>query len=436
MASLRVKLLSAAIRSRYHDGTFRILSEDRNMQPDFRHPDRRSFLRSGATSGAVLAATTLPFTRTLAASETLNIGLIGTGGRCRHLLKYLLTIPNVRVTALADVYEAHREATRAMVDKAEVLRDFRAVLDRKDVDAVLIAAPDHWHVPMTIAACAAGKDVYVEKPLTHDRAEGQAVIDAVKKSGRIVQVGNQQRSMPQFQRGLELVKAGRLGKLHKVHLTWNRNSDRIRKNPLNINPRKVDWKAFLGTAKDQPFDEYRFRNWRWFWDFGGGIFTDLMVHFIDVVHWYLGVDHPERAVSIGNHVYSQGIWETPDTVQTLMQYSGDVQVYFEGTFFNARNGAMLEFMGSDATLYLDRGRLELIPERGKGEPEELILGSGRKGADFYDKPEGELLHLSNWIECIRTRKEPTSPVAAGVGSAGAAHLANEALRTGQTAVWK
>jgi len=286
-----------------------------------------------------------------------------------------------------------------------------------------------------VDACAAGKDVYVEKPLTHNRNEGQAVIEAQNRHRRIVQVGTQQRSMPQFEKARELIRDGRLGKIHKVHLTWNRNMDRVRKNPLGVDARTVDWKAFLGNAPEQPFDEYRFRNWRWFWDFGGGIFTDLMVHYIDVVHWFLDLDHPQMATSIGGHYISKGIWQTPDTVQTLLVYPNDLQVYFEGTFVNARNGAMLEFMGSDATLYLDRGRYEIHPERNQGEVEELILGTGKRGRDFYDKPDGELLHLTNWIECIRSRQKPNAPAEAGVGAAAAAHLGNRAYRSGRVATW-
>ena len=301
---------------------------------------------------------------------------------------------------------------------------------------MLIGAPDHWHVPMTVDAIAAGKDVYVEKPLTHDLAEGKTVLEALDKHKRIVQIGTQQRSMPQFQKAYEIIKSGRIGKVFKVHLTWNRNQDRIRRVPLNIDPQKVDWKAFLGSAPPQPFDEYRFRNWRWFWDFGNGILTDLMVHFIDVVHWFLEVEHPLKAVTIGNHFITKGIWETPDTIQTLLSYPNDLEVYFEGTFSNARNGAMLEFMGTDATLYLDRGRYEIHPERNKGKYEEMVLGTGRRGADFYDRPDGELLHLTNWIDCVRSRKAPNAPVKAGVDAAAAAHLGNQAYRSGQTAVWK
>jgi len=293
-------------------------------------------------------------------------------------------------------------------------------------------------VPITIDACAAGKDVYVEKPLTHNLGEGRAVIEAQNTNHRIVQVGMQQRSMPQCQKGLELVKSGRLGTIRKVHLTWNRNTDRALKGPQGVDASRLDWKEFLGNAPDQPFDDYRYRNWRWFWDFGGGIFTDLMVHWIDVAHWYLGADHPTQAVSIGNSVSSEGVWETPDTVQTLLQYPNNVQVHFEGTFSNAREGAHIIFMGTEANLYLDRGRIELIPEVGKKgrRPEELILGSGRKGQDFYDKPDGELLHLTNWVESVRSRTTPIAPAEAGVSAASAAHLANLALRNGGVAHWK
>jgi predicted dehydrogenase len=394
---------------------------------------RRQFL---TTTAAAVAAFGAPAANVLGANETLNVACLGTGGRCRHLMKSLATIPHVRMTAVCDVWDVHLNEGKKLADpKATATKQYQELLDRKDIDAVLIGSPDHWHVPMTIAACAAGKDVYVEKPLTHNLEEGKAVIEAQNKHNRIVQVGMQQRSMPQMQKAKELMQAKRFGTITKVHLTWNRNSDRVRKNPLGVDPTSVDWKAFLGNAPQQPFDEYRFRNWRWFWDFGGGIFTDLMVHYIDVAHWLLDVDHPLTATSIGNWHAAKGIWQTPDSVQTLMTYPNDVQIYFEGTFSNARNGAMLEFMGTDATLYLDRGRMEIHPERNKGMYEELVLGSGKRGADFYDKPDGELLHLTNWIDCVRSRKKPNAPAEAGVSAASAAHLANQALRSEKVVNW-
>jgi predicted dehydrogenase len=395
---------------------------------------RRSFLASAAASVAALG---VPAVNVLGANEALHVGCIGTGGRCRKLMESLAKIPGVRIAAVCDIYDVHLDLGKKLADeKAFATKHYKELLARKDIDAMLIGSPDHWHVPMTVDACAADKDVYVEKPLTHAPEEGKAVIEAQNKHKRIVQVGTQQRSMPHIEKARELLKKGRIGKVYKVHMTWNRNTDRVRKVPLNIDPKKVDWKAFLGNAPAQDFDEYRFRNWRWFWDFGGGILTDLMVHWIDVVHWVLDLDHPQTAVSVGGNLVSKDVWQTPDTVQTVLVYPDELQAYFEGTFSNARNGAMVEFMGSDATLYIDRGRYEIHPERNKGEYEELVLGTGRRGQDFYDKPDGELLHLTNWVECVRSRKKPSAPAEAGVSAASAAHLGNEALRKGIVAKWK
>jgi predicted dehydrogenase len=402
--------------------------------------ERREFLEKvGAGTAGLLAAGYTGTAKGFPVNETLNVACIGTGGRCRRLMQSLVKIPGVKIVAVCDIWDHHRELGRKLADpKATAVKDYHALLERSDIDAVLIGTPDHWHVPITIDACAAGKDVYVEKPLTHDLSEGAAVIEAQNKHKRIVQVGTQQRSMPQFQKAFEIIKSGQLGKIHKVHLTWNRNSPRSRSRKLGIDAKTIDWKRFLGNAKDQPFDEYRFRHWRWFWDFGGGIFTDLMVHFIDVVHWLLDLDHPELATSIGDHFMTKGLWETPDTVQTLLQYpKQELQVYFEGTFINARNAAMLEFMGTEATLYLDRGRYEIHPERKKKiQPSEFILGDGPRGADFYTNPDGEMLHLINWVECVRSRKTPNAPAEAGVGAASAAHLANLALRGKNAARWQ
>jgi len=396
---------------------------------------RRSFLAATAAASAL----TLPaVAQPVGANERINIGLIGTGGRCRHLMPALAKVPNTRMIALCDVYEPSLELAQKLADPAAVtFRDYHQLLARKDIHAVLIASPDHWHVPMTVDAMAADKDVYVEKPLTHSLSEGKIVLDAAAKHKRVVQIGTQQRSMTHIRRAKELVAAGRLGTVHKVHLTWNRNTDRVRKGPQNVDEKRLDWKRFLGNAPNQAFNDYRFRNWRWFWDFGNGILTDLMVHWIDVVHWLLNLDHPTKAVTVGGNYISRDIWQTPDTIQTLLTYPGELQVHFEGTFCNARNGAMVEFMGTEATLYVDRGRFELIPEpRSKQKPEEQILGTGPRGRDFYDRPDGELLHLTDWIDAIRNSRQPSATIRDGVRAAAAAHLGNQAFRGNGVAEWR
>jgi predicted dehydrogenase len=399
---------------------------------------RRSFILSASTAASATIAGSVA--HGFAANETINVACIGTGGRCQTLMKSLAKIEKVRMSAVCDVWDDALKAGKTLADpRAVASKNYKEILDRKDIDAVLIGSPDHWHVPLTIAACNARKDVYVEKPLTHDLAEGKTVVEAQNANERIVQVGTQQRSMPHIIKAKELIKAGRIGKVVKVRMSWNRNSDRVRKKNYNIDPKSVDWTTFLGGAPKQEFDEYRFRNWRWFWDFGGGIFTDLMVHWIDVAHWILEVDHPQKAVSLGEFNTAKGVWETPDTVQTLLSYPGNIQMHFEGTFSNAREGAMIQFMGTEATLYIDRGRFEIIPEwNKKGASDSLILGKNpsRRGADFYDEPDGELLHLTDWVNAMRSRKRPSAPAEAGVSGAGAAHLANLALRSGKSAEWK
>ncbi len=393
---------------------------------------RRSFLQTSAGLLAVAGSSATSF----AANEMINVGVVGTGGRARRLMQSLIAIPNVRITMLCDVWDKALEEAKKLVPTAGTTKKSVEVFNDKAVDAVVIGSPDHWHVPLTVAACEAGKDVYVEKPLTHDLSEGKAVIEAQNKHKRIVQVGTQQRSMPHIAEARELIQGGKIGTVLKVKMSWNRNTNRVKRFPLGVDPKSVDWQTFLCKAKKQEFDEYRFRNWRWYWDFGGGIFTDLMVHWVDVAHWVLKVDHPTQAVSLGEFVNAEGVWETPDTVQTILSYPGKIQMHFEGTFSNARNGAHIEFQGTDGSVYVDRGRFELIPERTKKfEAVERIIGTGPRGADFYDKPDGELLHLTNWIDCVRSRKAPTAPAEAGVSSASAAHLANQALRKGGVGVW-
>lgn len=399
-------------------------------------PSRRTFL--GGVAAAGLAYSAMPAIGAPGANEAIRVGVIGTGGRARGLMKTLGSMPGVKIVAVSDVYDVALDMGRQLADPAAlVTKAYREVLDRKDVDAVLIGTPDHWHAAMTVAACQAGKDVYVEKPLTHNIEEGAGVIQAQNAHARVVQVGTQQRSMPQFIKARELVRSGRLGKVFKVHMTWNRNlGGQVTRSASNIDPKQVDWKAFLGNAPDQPFDPYKVTgNWRWFWDFGGGVLTDLMVHWLDAAHWLLDLDHPDRATAFGTRQVASTTWETPDSVQSFLEYPGGLTASFEATFSNAHRGALMELMGTDATLYLDRGRFELVPERGKGAPESMVLGEGPRGRDFYDVPDGEQLHLAHWLDCIRTRAKPNAPAEAGVAAAAAAHLANRALRSGQVALW-
>ena len=395
--------------------------------------DRRDWL----AASTVAAVQGLATGRATAAADTLRLAVLGSGGRARHLLRSVVKIPGLDLVAIAEVRDDQVATTRKHLTdiapaKADIpaSRDFRALLERKDIDAVLIGSPDHWHAPMTIAACQAGKHVYVEKPLTHAPSEAKALRAAQAASKSICQVGMQQRSMPHIQKAGELIRSGAIGKVHKVHLTWNRNSARFKKDLPPIALQSVDWPAFVGSAPRQAYDPYKMVHWRWFWDFGGGIFTDLMVHWSDVAHALLNLQAPVGAASVGSFINAEGVWETPDSVQTLLTYPGGVTAHFEGTFSNARHGAMITFMGTEGSIYCDRGRMELIPDPNKAvKPQEMILGTGRRGADFYDQPDGELLHLTDWLQAIRAGKQPSAPLEAGITAANAAHLANQSLRS-------
>lgn len=404
---------------------------------------RRHLLTAGAMLPAAAWAAQRP-----SPSDTVRVGVIGTGGRSRRLMKALDSVPGARIAGLADIWdEALAQAAKLSPSGVFTTKHYQELLDRKDIDAVIIGSPNHWHAQMTIDACAAGKDVYVEKPLTHMIAEGPKVIEAQNRYRRIVQVGTQQRSMPHLIKAREIVQSGQLGTIHKIHMTWNRNMPRRLSASVDVAPDAIPWTAFLGSARQQEFDAYRFRNWRWFWDFGDGILGDLMVHWLDTVNWMLDLDVPALATSIGDNIHAKEIWETPDTVQTLLHYPDrDLQAYFEGTFVNQRNAAMTELMGTEATLYIDRGRYEVIPERKRGPQgqsldnpvaaSEWILGEGPRGADFYAVPDGEVLHIQNWLDCVRSRQTPACPAEDGVVASDGSHLANLALRRGEVVRWK
>jgi len=406
---------------------------------------RRKYLKTVVGAGTAVAATAAtsailkPPSRYYSANDTLAVACLGTGDRCQSLMRTLAQVPGVRIAAVCDVYDVRLDAARKLADpKAIATKHYRELLDRKDIDAVLIGSPDHWHVPMAVDACNAGKDVYVEKPLTHDLAEGATIIDAQNRNKRIVQVGMQQRSMPHIQAARKLIQDGRIGQIFKIHITWNRGGGLpVRRSPMGVDPRQVAWKDFLGNAPDQPFDEFRFRYWQYFWDFGNGRLADLMVHWIDVAHWFLDVDHPLKATTIGNHVTTKGVWQAPDTMQCILEYPNDVQVHFETTPANVTYGSMMALYGTEGTLYLDRGRYEFTFEHRRRKPESWILGTrpARKGAEAYDMPNGDFLHLTNWAECVRNRQQPNAPAEAGVSAAAATHLGNRAYRSGEVVVW-
>ena len=378
--------------------------------------NRRRFLKvAAAVSGG----------RIVGANERIRVGALGTGGRTRYHMALLNRIGGTEIVAVCDVYEPRRrEAREKLAPAAREYVDYREVLDRKDIDAVVIGSPDHWHVPMTMDAVRAGKDVYVEKPVSHTIEEGERLEKAVESSGRIVQVGYQQRSWELFKQGREIIASGKLGKITLVLASWYQNYLKSTRVTPQVETEKLDWKRFLGTAPEQPFDANRFLRWRWYWDFGGGHLTDLYSHWLDVIHWYMGVDGPLAVQAMGERFVLKQ-FECPDTISASYTYPGGWAAVYTGTLVGSLDGGNLIFRGSEAMMKLNRDGLAVYPEG-------VVAAENTR----YPEPQiairatedGTIAHLKNFLECVRSRKTPNSEVRAAVAAARTAHLGNAALR--------
>jgi predicted dehydrogenase len=383
--------------------------------------NRRTFLKTAAL------ATAASRRRILGANERIRAAGIGTGGRCRYLLSLLSKIGGAEIAAVCDVYEPRRaEAREKLALEAREYLDYREVLDRRDIDAVFIGSPDHWHVPMAIDAVRAGKDVYVEKPVSHQIEEGRRLMAAVAESQRVVQVGYQQRSWDIFQMGSEIVHSGRLGQITLVLSSWYQDYLRNFGRLGTVDASKLDWKRFLGSAPERPFEVPRFLQWRWYWDYGGGALTDLHSHWGDVIHWFMQSSQPETAQAMGKS-YAMKHWDCPDTINASWQYPG-FQVVYNGTLVGHLEGGTLVFRGSQAELRITRDGLALYPEHVLAAektnlPDPLI--TARATGD------GTLDHVRNFLDCVRSRKTPNADVRSAVAAANAAHLGNLALRKQQ-----
>lgn len=377
--------------------------------------NRRSFLiASGLTA--------LASTRALGANDTLRIGVIGAGGRMNSLLDCADKVGPVQIVAVSDVYGPRRDAVKARSNgMATTHIDYHEVLS-KDIDAVLIASPDHWHVPMAVDAIAAGKDVYLEKPVTHTIEEGAILTKAVRSSKQILQCGMQQRSWPHFHDAVNLIQGGSLGRITQVRTYWWQNYSRDWQ-PKPVDTQALDWKAWLGSAPDQPFNIDKFYRWRWYWNFGGGAMTDLFTHWIDVVHWAMKVDTPRDAQMLADkYVFEQ--WDCPDTIQAAFRYPG-FDVVYEGMMSSSIDDGGLEFRGNEATLKVNRSGFSVYREDAQNNQNPVL-----KEESVHD---GTVAHMQNFFECIRTRKQPNAPVEAGVAAARAGQIGNYAYRhNGQT----
>ncbi len=393
--------------------------------------NRRRFVGTLAGSAGLALGPRLAPASALGANERIRVGIAGTGGRARGLMRQLKELPGCELVAVSDVYEPRMlEAVEIAGTKAVKLPDYRRLLDDKDVHAVLIGSPDHWHLKMTEDALAAGKDVYLEKPVSQTLADGDALLELVSASKQVVQTGTQQRSWEHFVLGKQIVDSGKLGQITFVHTYWHQ---RMGTGPWpEVDQSKLDWKAWLGRAPQQDFVPERFLRWRHFRDFGGGVLTDLLTHWIDVVHWYLGVTTPRTAVVTAGR-YRIKTMDVPDTVTATLEYPKGFMVTHTGSYTSSIDDGGLEFRGDQATLKIDRSGLAVYSESARDlarrtnqpwrqtpDPEMQVRSMG----------DGTISHLRNWLDCIRSRQTPNASMQVGVEAARASHIANQSLFAG------
>jgi len=382
--------------------------------------DRREFIQ---TTAAATAATALSYSRILGANERIRLGLIGCGSRGVGNMNNFLKIGTVDVPALCDVYPARMDQARKTAASAKPFTDHRHVLDMKDVDAVIVAVPDHWHAAITIDALNAGKDVYVEKPLTLRIEEGPEMVKAARVNKRVCQVGMQQRTGAHYlQAKQEYFDTGKLGKITLVRTWWHGNTFHLRRAPasLQTQPTDLDWARFVGPLNWRDYDPQQFYNWRAYLDYGGGQITDLFTHWIDVVHMFTGQDVPVGASASGGVYHYKDGRTAPDTINVLLDYPAGFTATFEATLVPSISGAGIEFCGTEGRLVITRARYEYFQVskdaggRSAVAPAITVQASGSMDRD----------HMQNFLDCVTSRKMPNGDVLIGHRSAQASHLGN------------
>ncbi len=402
--------------------------------------NRRRFLHQSSYALAAGAATGLSAPSLLASpaspNSRLNVGLIGCGGMGKGDLATFLRYDDIACPVVCDVDDKMlaeaAELVRGKRGKApDGVKDFRRVLERSDVDAIIVATPDHWHALPTLLGCEAGKDVYVEKPLGRTIAEGRAMVEAAARHGRICQMGAQRLSSPTYAEAVEFVRSGKLGKVGLTrawaYLDWINPIG----NPPNASPPEgVDYDMWLGPAPKRPFNPNRFHfNFRWFWDYAGGLMTDWGVHLLQVLLWGMGEAYPTSVMSSGGKYVLDDNSETPDTQITVYEFPTYTMVWEHKVgvglgLYNRPWG--MSFTGTEGTLVINDSGWEILrePRKASLEPKKSPGGADPRPA-----------HVRNFIDCVKSRRRPVEPLDVGHQVSTVAHLGNIALRTGRKIAW-
>jgi len=401
---------------------------------------RRTFLR---------AAPVVSAGRILGAGERVTMGLIGCGSRGRYVAR-LMREAGAEFAAFADVYLPNARRAQQEAGGGRVFQDFRRLLEIAQIQAVVVATPDHWHAIPTVLACQAGKDVYVEKPLAHNIREGRAMVEGARRSGRIVAAGTQHRSAAHLAEAARTVRSGELGEVRFVRV-WNYanlHPAGIGREPDSSPPEELDWEFYLGPAPLVPFNRKRFLGtYRWFWDYAGGYITDFGTHRFDTVHQIMGAGGPRAVSAAGGRFTLRDAGETPDILQVTYEYPGFVLSYeacnlnAHGvggrtpgmSYYNARGADDrphgMAFYGTEGALFADRIGYEIYPERkpGSGEP--------RIPARRINGPEPTPQHARDFLEAVRSRRPPAADVEDAHRATIVAHLGNIAFKLGRKLRW-
>ncbi|MDQ2656899.1 MAG: Gfo/Idh/MocA family oxidoreductase [Bacteroidota bacterium] len=405
---------------------------------------RRKFLHTtGQTLAGASLMSALPWDaiaaskRKVSQNDRINVGVIGANGMGWSDAQSFMKIPEANVMAICDVDQRVIDKRVAEVKEANMVlqtyNDYRRLLENKDIDVVIIGTPDHWHCLQMTDACAAGKDVYVEKPVGNSIAECAVMVEAQKKYNRAVQCGQWQRSMPHFIDALNFLKSGKIGQIRTVkawaYMGWMKD---IPAKPDTPAPAGVDYNMWLGPAQQRPFNENRFHfNFRWFWDYAGGLMTDWGVHLVDYV--LLGMDAPlPKSVyaSGGKYAYPDGGNETPDTLAAVYDFGNFTMLWEHAQGISNGNYGRdhgIAYIGNNGTLVLDRGGWEVIADEKRMEP---IPFEPNKGS-------GLDAHTQNFINVVKSRKfdSLTCPITAGAHVANVCQMGNISFRTGEIVHW-
>jgi predicted dehydrogenase len=434
---------------------------------------RRQFLQKTAgAASASLAATVIPlrpeplFTSAdaVAPSDRVRFGIVGVGMEGSGLLTNAIQLPGVECVAACDLYDGRHELAREIVGKPiPTTRRYKELLDNKDIDAILIAVPDHWHKQIFVDAVSAGKDVYCEKPMSHTPADGIAMIEAAKKTDRVTQIGAQRTSSVLCAKAKELYQNGAIGDLNLIEMTFGRNDPTGAWEyppPADLSPENLDWETWLGTAHKKSFDPYLFARWRCWKEYGTGLAGDLMVHLLSGMHFVLGINEAPSKVSAFGGIYR---WNdgrnTPDVHPVLFEYKG-IPVYLRLSL-GCETAEVTRFMGSHGIIELTEFGVSHTPQAGidlapsyycYGLPARLREPYFKKWHEEHDPKPGQepapetvsfkgddyddlRPHLWNFFQAVRSRKPVVQDVVFGHHAALGCHLANESYYRNSPVYW-